>query len=70
MDNLAHASDFYRDLEEEILPAFSYIKPECCTIDSMHPRSNMAAGEQLIKHVNDAVRKPSTGIMRKPTPAF
>ncbi|KAK1143055.1 hypothetical protein N8T08_007119 [Aspergillus melleus] len=57
MDRLAHASDFYRDLEEETLPTFSYINPECCTIDSMHPKSNMAAGEQLIKHVYDAVRK-------------
>ncbi|PLB53033.1 phospholipase, PLC-D [Aspergillus steynii IBT 23096] len=57
VDRLAHASDFYQDLEEGTLPTFSYINPECCTIDSMHPKSNMAAGEQLIKHVYDAVRK-------------
>ncbi|KAA8646102.1 hypothetical protein EYZ11_011871 [Aspergillus tanneri] len=57
MDRLAHANDFYRDLEEGTLPTFSYINPECCTIDSMHPTSNMAAGEQLIKHVYDAVRR-------------
>ncbi|GAB1194762.1 hypothetical protein APSETT444_004011 [Aspergillus pseudonomiae] len=57
IDNLAHASDFYRDLEEGTLPAFSYINPECCSIDSMHPKSNMAAGEQMIKHLYDAVRR-------------
>ncbi|KAB8205929.1 phosphoesterase [Aspergillus parasiticus] len=57
IDNLAHASDFYRDLEEGTLPTFSYINPECCTIDSMHPKSNMAAGEQMIKHLYDAVRR-------------
>ncbi|KAI9929177.1 hypothetical protein MW887_001581 [Aspergillus wentii] len=57
MDKLVHASDFYRDLEEGTLPTFSYINPECCSIDSMHPTSNMAAGEQMIKHLYDAVRK-------------
>ncbi|GAD93287.1 phosphatidylglycerol specific phospholipase [Paecilomyces variotii No. 5] len=56
MDRLVHADQFTRDLEEGTLPEFSYINPECCTIDSMHPTSNMAAGEQLIKHVYDAVR--------------
>ncbi|KAE8151003.1 phosphoesterase family-domain-containing protein [Aspergillus avenaceus] len=57
IDHLAHASDFYRDLEEGTLPSFSYINPECCSIDSMHPKSNMAAGEQMLKHVYDAVRR-------------
>ncbi|OJJ51451.1 hypothetical protein ASPZODRAFT_55936 [Penicilliopsis zonata CBS 506.65] len=57
MDKLAHSSEFYRDLEEGTLPAFSYYNPECCTIDSMHPESNMAAGESLIKHMYDAIRR-------------
>ena len=56
-DHLAHADEFYSDLEEGTLPTFSYINPECCTIDSMHPTSNMAAGEQMIKHLYDAVRR-------------
>lgn len=56
MDRLVHADEFYADLEAGTLPTFSYINPECCTIDSMHPTSNMAAGEQLIKHLYDAVR--------------
>jgi Phospholipase C len=45
MGHLYHADQFYRDLEEGTLPAFSYINPECCTIDSMHPTSPMASGE-------------------------
>ncbi|KAG9672321.1 phosphatidylglycerol specific phospholipase, partial [Aureobasidium melanogenum] len=57
MDQLVHADEFYSDLEAGTLPTFSYINPECCTIDSMHPSSNMAAGEQLIKHLYDAVRQ-------------
>ncbi|KAJ6093152.1 hypothetical protein N7486_008441 [Penicillium sp. IBT 16267x] len=57
MDKLVHASEFYTDLEEGTLPTFSYINPECCTIDSMHPTSNMAAGEQMLKHLYDALRK-------------
>ncbi|KAF2086101.1 phospholipase C [Saccharata proteae CBS 121410] len=56
MDRIVHADQFYYDLGNGTLPSFSYINPECCTIDSMHPTSNMAAGEQLIKHVYDAVR--------------
>ncbi|KAJ5290366.1 uncharacterized protein N7443_010619 [Penicillium atrosanguineum] len=57
MDHLHHADQFYRDLEEGTLPAFSYINPECCTIDSMHPTSPMASGEQMIKHLYDALRR-------------
>ncbi|KAK9371757.1 phosphatidylglycerol specific phospholipase [Lipomyces chichibuensis] len=56
MDKLVHADEFYRDLEQGTLPQFSYINPECCTVDSMHPTSNLAAGEQMIKHLYDAVR--------------
>lgn len=56
MDRLAHASQFYKDIEEGTLPQFSYYNPECCTIDSMHPESNPAAGQQLIKHLYDSVR--------------
>lgn len=56
MDKLVHADEFYNDIANGTLPTFSYINPECCTIDSMHPTSNMAAGEQLIKHLYDAVR--------------
>ncbi|KAJ5584555.1 uncharacterized protein N7459_004355 [Penicillium hispanicum] len=57
MDRLVHADEFYRDLEEGTLPTFSYINPECCTIDSMHPTSPMASGEQMVKHLYDAIRR-------------
>lgn len=57
MDRLVHADQFYKDLEDGTLPQFSYINPECCTIDSMHPTSNMAGGEMMIKHLYDSIRK-------------
>ncbi|KAJ6166750.1 hypothetical protein N7470_002197 [Penicillium chermesinum] len=56
MGQLAHASEFYKDLKDGTLPTFSYINPECCTIDSMHPTSPMASGEQMVKHLYDALR--------------
>ncbi|KIW67028.1 hypothetical protein PV04_06306 [Phialophora macrospora] len=56
MDRLVHADQFYEDLANNNLPQFSYINPECCTIDSMHPTSNMAAGEMMIKHLYDSLR--------------
>jgi phospholipase C len=59
MDKLVHADQFYEDLANNNLPQFSYINPECCTIDSMHPTSNMAAGEMMVKHLYDALRNSS-----------
>ncbi|KAI0477096.1 phospholipase, PLC-D [Xylariaceae sp. FL0804] len=55
--HLARASEFYADLERGTLPQLSYINPECCAVDSMHPTSNMAAGESMLKHLYDAVRR-------------
>ena len=57
MEKLVTADNFYTDIEQGTLPTFSYINPECCTIDSMHPTSNMAAGEMMIKHLYDSIRK-------------
>ncbi|KAK4561567.1 hypothetical protein LTR86_004246 [Recurvomyces mirabilis] len=57
MDKLVTADKFYDDLKDGTLPQFSYINPECCTIDSMHPTSNMAAGEMMIKHLYDSIRQ-------------
>jgi len=57
MDKLQHADQFYTDLEQGTLPQFSYINPECCSVDSMHPTSNMAAGELMIKHLYDSIRQ-------------
>ncbi|KAK9855994.1 Phosphoesterase [Penicillium brevicompactum] len=57
MDRLVHATELYHDLEAGTLPSFSYLNPECCTVDSMRPTSNMAAGEQMVKHLYDALRR-------------
>lgn len=56
MDNLVHASDLFSDLENGSLPTFSYYNVECCTMTSMHPTSNMAAGESMIKNIYDSLR--------------
>ncbi|KAJ9494239.1 hypothetical protein LTR99_003100 [Exophiala xenobiotica] len=56
MDKIVHADQFYADLANGTLPQFSYINPECCTVDSLHPTSNMAAGELMIKHLYDSIR--------------
>jgi phospholipase C len=56
MDKLVHADQFYKDLAAGELPTFSYINPECCTIDSMHPTSNFASGASMLKHLYDNVR--------------
>lgn len=56
VDKLQHASQIFTDLAEGTLPQFSYYNPECCTMTSMHPTSNMAAGELMIKHLYDALR--------------
>ncbi|KAK3634031.1 hypothetical protein LTR56_015499 [Elasticomyces elasticus] len=57
MEKLVTADNFYSDLANGTLPTFSYINPECCSIDSMHPTSNMAAGEMMIKHLYDSIRQ-------------
>lgn len=57
LNKLVHADQFYADLKNGTLPTFSYINPECCTVDSMHPTSNMAAGELMIKHLYDSIRQ-------------
>ena len=55
MNQLGHADQFYCDLANGTLLEFSYINPECCTIDSMHPTSHMAASELMIKHLYDSI---------------
>jgi phospholipase C len=56
-DKLVRSNEFYSDLADGTLPQFSFYDPECCGIDSMHPTSNMAAGELMIKHFYDSIRK-------------
>jgi phospholipase C len=56
LDQIQTADNFYYDIGNGTLPTFSYYNPECCTVDSMHPTSPMAGGEQLIKHMYDSLR--------------
>ena len=56
MNQIVHATELWSDIANGTLPQFSYLNPECCTVDSMHPTSNAAAGELLIKHLYDSLR--------------
>jgi phospholipase C len=56
VDQIVPSNQFYSDLANGTLPTFSYINPECCVVDSMHPKSNIAAGEMMLKHLYDSVR--------------
>ncbi|KAF7169434.1 hypothetical protein CNMCM6106_004339 [Aspergillus hiratsukae] len=56
MDNIVHASQLFDDLEQGTLPSFSYYNVECCTKTSMHPTSNIATGELMIKNLYDKLR--------------
>jgi len=56
-DKIVHATEFYKDLEEGTLPQFSYYNPECCDCTSMHPLSNPAMGQSMIRHMYNALRR-------------
>ncbi|RDW62366.1 hypothetical protein BP6252_11799 [Coleophoma cylindrospora] len=47
---------FYTDAAAGTLPQFTYINPECCSYQSMHPPSPITLGEQFVKGIYDAVR--------------
>lgn len=38
------------------LPQFSYYNVECCTKTSLHPSSNIATGQTMIKNLYDNLR--------------
>jgi phospholipase C len=56
MENVVHSSQLFNDLEAGTLPQFSYYNVECCTKTSMHPTSNIATGELMIKNLYDKLR--------------
>jgi phospholipase C len=49
---------FYEDAKNGKLPQLAYINPSCCGVgtNSMHPTGLVSDGEQLIKHVYEALR--------------
>ncbi|KAJ3260665.1 hypothetical protein HK103_000297 [Boothiomyces macroporosus] len=46
---------FFTDAKNGNLPQFSYINPECCSFDSMHPPSPISMGEAFVKKIYDAL---------------
>ncbi|CAM0138470.1 hypothetical protein VKS41_007085 [Umbelopsis sp. WA50703] len=48
-------SQFYEDAKSGNLPQFTYINPECCSFDSMHPPSPISLGENFIKGIYEAL---------------
>jgi phospholipase C len=54
--NVKGIKQFYADAEAGNLPQFTYINPECCSFDSMHPPSPISLGENFIKGIYEALR--------------
>jgi len=54
--NVKPIAQFFSDAEAGTLPQFSYINPECCSFDSMHPPSPINLGEAWTKQIYQAVR--------------
>ncbi|KDR74442.1 hypothetical protein GALMADRAFT_211998 [Galerina marginata CBS 339.88] len=54
--NVKPIAQFFADAKAGKLPQFTYINPECCNFDSMHPPSPINLGEAWTKSVYEAVR--------------
>ncbi|KAG2177488.1 hypothetical protein INT44_007999 [Umbelopsis vinacea] len=54
--NVKFLSEFYNDAANGTLPQFTYINPECCSYQSMHPPSPISMGENFIKGLYEALR--------------
>ncbi|KAG8219154.1 extracellular phospholipase C [Butyriboletus roseoflavus] len=49
-------AQFFADAKAGTLPQFTWINPECCSYDSMHPPSPVNMGEAWTKSVYEALR--------------
>ncbi|KAF8838111.1 phosphoesterase superfamily protein [Paxillus ammoniavirescens] len=49
-------AQFFADASAGTLPQFTYINPECCSYDSMHPPSPINMGEAWTKSIYEALR--------------
>ncbi|KAF9233990.1 phosphoesterase [Melanogaster broomeanus] len=54
--NVKPVAQFFADAAAGTLPQFTYINPECCSYDSMHPPSPINMGEAWMKSLYEAVR--------------
>ncbi len=54
--NIKPLSQFYADAAAGTLPQFTYINPECCSVQSFHPPSAITDGEAFIKKIYEALR--------------
>ncbi|KAF8996212.1 phosphoesterase [Cyathus striatus] len=54
--NVKPIAQFFTDAKAGALPQFTYINPECCSFDSMHPPSPINLGEAWTKQIYEAVR--------------
>lgn len=49
-------TEFYTDVKAGNLPQFTWINPECCSVQSFHPSSSIYDGEVFIKSIYEALR--------------
>ncbi|KAI9570697.1 extracellular phospholipase C [Boletus coccyginus] len=54
--NVLPIAQFFADAKAGTLPQFTWINPECCLYDSMHPPSPINMGEAWTKSIYEALR--------------
>ena len=54
--NVKPLTQFYMDAKAGTLPKFSYINPECCSLQSFHPPSSATDGQIFVKSIYEALR--------------
>jgi phospholipase C len=54
--NVKPLAQFYNDAKAGTLPQFTYINPECCSVQSFHPPSSATDGETFVKQIYEALR--------------
>jgi phospholipase C len=54
--NVKPLTEFFADAKAGALPEFTYINPECCSVQSFHPPSSATDGQLFVKQIYEALR--------------
>jgi phospholipase C len=54
--NIKPLTQFFTDAQAGKLPQFTYINPECCSVQSFHPPSSTTDGQVFVKTIYEALR--------------
>ena len=56
LTNVKPLTQFFTDAKAGTLPQFTYINPECCSLQSFHPPSAASDGQVFVKSIYEALR--------------